>query len=179
MGSFRFSGGTVSPRGSLTAKGQQRKGRVWNQGLRRKRKQVLHWPWPCSLQVLPAQVLLECAQVQVWPPLMSPPPHWVSWTDAGASHGLPLCTLWWAPPPGWPHPLPPPEIQELQDTGRSQGLFASLGKSITRACHTSKAEGAARALQRRLSAQGLGSSRREGVHATAGNHLREGLFSHH
>lgn len=77
-----------------------------------------------------------------------------------------------------PCPTSRPGIQELQDTGRSQGLFASLGKSITRACHTSKAEGAARALQRRLSARGLGGSRREGVHATAGNHLREGLFSH-
>lgn len=85
-----------------------------------------------------------------------------------------------APPTPWLATSSRPQRnQELQDPGRSRGLFASLGRSGTRACHTSKAEGAARALQRRRSAQGPGSLRRKGVHATAGGHLRKGLSSHH
>lgn len=99
--------------------------------------------------------------------------------DCRAPHRLPLRPPRQAPPTPWLATSSRPQRnQELQDPGRSRGLFASLGKSGTRACHTSKAEGAARALQRWLSARGPGGLRREGVRATAGGRLREGLSSH-
>lgn len=137
------------------------------------------WLLPLHLQVLPAQVLLRCVPAGVAStnvPTSVPG----ELEECRAPSSLPLRPPRQAPPNPWLATSSwPQRNQAFQDPGRSRGLFASLGKSGTRACHTSKAEGAARALQQRLSARGLGSLRREGVHATAGGHLRAGLSSHH
>lgn len=106
----------------------------------------------------------------LWPPWVASLYGLQSWAEP---HPVPLL-----PHPLASHTLPPGEIQELQDLGLFTDLFASLGKSRTQGLSHIKSRRAARALQQRLIAQGLGDWR-EGVHTAAWGHFREGLSFHH
>lgn len=141
-GVFLVSWGAVSPsRVPCSQRIGEEQGEYRMKGSAGNRKQVLiviATPLPLGLTCPGAAQMCSSAGVAS---TNAPPQYQVSWRGAGAPSSLPLHLPRQAPPPGWPHPPGPREIQELQDPRCSQGLFASLGKSRTRACHTSKAEG--------------------------------------
>lgn len=78
-----------------------------------------------------------------------------------------------APPHGQPRPPCPGKPNNSRTRGCSHSLLASLGKSRTQGLSHIESRRAARTLQQRLTARGLGDSR-EGVHTAA-----RGLSSHH
>lgn len=121
----------MSPgRGSLAAKGQQRgRARREQRASRETESESCtgRGPFPPGLTCPGAA--REFAQVQVWSPLMSPPPHWESWMGAGAPHSLPLRTRQ-QPHPGWPRPLPhlPPRNPRTAGHRAFTGFICFSGK---------------------------------------------------